>query len=186
MDKEKVKRLEELIQTNFKNGGHHVILTYNESPFEPSKDLEKFIRRLRNSEQDIKFIYTTEIGIRIHHHIIINKIDTGLIFTNWRGGVSVVTIENLIEAAHNLAKYLLKESSRYTASKNVVHSSCLRKDKFEEDEVHILLKEIKKELKDIRSILEPNELIFSVNIKTDYVTKDLNRTLKERGTGCHT
>ena len=80
------RKLERLINANFRPGDWHITLTYrgkaSPSPEVAKKELTNFLERLRNRFRkfgyELKYIVATEyVAKHIHHHMIVNNINTG-------------------------------------------------------------------------------------------------------------
>ena len=130
-----------LIAANFCGGDLHIVLTYDRDVrIEEAKDfLAKFHRAARRlyklHDMQYKYIVTTETmhNGRIHHHLIVPRIDYDLLCRIWRRG-SVQWKEPLKDTDEYvaLANYLVKESKdtfreegnpfkqRYSCSKGMI------------------------------------------------------------------
>lgn len=125
---------------NFREGDIHAVLTYSgEEPTkeQAKKELQNFIRRLRRefrkNDQILKWIGVTEYeNHRIHHHVIMSKMDTARLQELWTAGrVRPVHLDNTGDY-RQLASYLIKETDktfrspgafskqRYSCSRTVV------------------------------------------------------------------
>lgn len=99
-DKNAKRYLRQLIKTNFGSGDLHVTCTYRnemlpETMEEAEKEVTNFIRRIqyhckKNKLPSLKYIIITE-GVckgekpkRIHHHIIMSKVDREVVENLWR------------------------------------------------------------------------------------------------------
>lgn len=125
---------------NFSAGDIHAVLTY--SGEEPKKELAKkelqnFLRRLRREFKKngriLKWICVTEYeNHRIHHHVVLSKMDTARLQELWTAGrVRPVHLDNTGDY-RQLASYLIKETDktfrdpeafskqRYSCSRTVV------------------------------------------------------------------
>jgi hypothetical protein len=135
-----IKTLTDLINTNFGSGDMHIVLTYRSdlapNPEDAKKQLDKFLRKARGihrkQERELKYIAVTEYrNKRIHHHLIVNAIDAGLLQKAWEYGKLRPTYLDNRGDYEQLAKYLIKETAktyamedapqrqRYTCSKNL-------------------------------------------------------------------
>ena len=135
-----VWRLWMLLENNFDSTGSHVTLTYAGN--EPTKeqaaaDRKKMIAKLRKEfrrqGKELKYVVVTEYkNKRIHHHIVINSQDVGLITKLWgKGGVHFTALREEGDF-HDLAEYLIKETEktfrepdshhrqRYSRSRNLI------------------------------------------------------------------
>lgn len=155
--KQAAKRLARLINANFRPGDLHVTLTYRKEnrpdPPEAQKNLEKFREALRNkyrkAGKELRWIAVTEYKNKaIHHHMIINNINDGVLTTAdyirklWKGRGSPKFVQLYEDAEYTqLADYLIKETEktfrepdspvkqRYSCSRNLVKPKVTRKDK---------------------------------------------------------
>ena len=131
------KKLRRLINANFGEGDLHLVLTYRGDPpaaEEAKEHLRRFLRKMRKlyaaSGQEFRYIVTTECRAkRIHHHMIVNKADVGEIRKLWEHGILRLSVLDDSGDYHQLADYLIKETSRtfretsgkrWTASRNLV------------------------------------------------------------------
>ncbi len=149
------RELERLMNANFRPGDLHVVLTYRKeirpSPKKARKELKNFLDRMRGRYrkhgQELKYIVATEyLAKHIHHHLVINNINTGtettadMIRKLWterrgkdgiRGNPKFVQLYDTGEYSQ-LADYLIKETDRtfrredsavgqrYSCSRNLV------------------------------------------------------------------
>lgn len=125
---------------NFGEGDIHAVLTYSgEEPKKEraKKELQNFFRRLRREfrkeDRILKWISVTEYqNHRIHHHVILPKMDTARLQELWTAGrVRPVHLDNTGDY-RKLASYLIKETDktfrdpdafskqRYSCSRTVV------------------------------------------------------------------
>lgn len=119
------KTLRRLINTNFKAGDIHLILTYAKenrpNPEESKEYLDKFIRtlsrRYKKHGEQFKWVKVTEYKNKaIHHHMIINCPDS------WDPSKDIASIwtrgrpkQTRLDGSGNysqLAEYLIKETSK--------------------------------------------------------------------------
>jgi len=114
-------KLVRIINTNFKNGDIHLVLTYkNEvSEVDSKKSLSKFLRKLRNKYKlagfGLMYIAVTEYeNKRLHHHLIINSINNSYkyITDSWTNGIPRLTPLYSYPDFTELAKYLIKETNK--------------------------------------------------------------------------
>ncbi|MCF0163206.1 MAG: hypothetical protein HUJ88_11605 [Fusobacterium necrophorum] len=138
--KNKIKNFIRLVHTNFKENDLFITLTYKDKYLpneeEARKDITNYlnkIKRYRKKEnlEDIKYIYAIsyendKIGskkIRIHHHLIINKMDRDIAEKLWVKGRSdarkLQYDQNLFEG---VARYIANQSK-----KRIGHSRNLKK-----------------------------------------------------------
>lgn len=139
-DKNAIKRLIRLINTNFTNADTWATFTYSEEHLpksyeEAKRHMTNYLRRLKAKlkklgRDEIKYIYVTEYDpdstkkVRIHHHIVMNVQDRDMIEAEWKYGAR--TQARRLQADENeyegLARYILKDphgKKRYTCSRNL-------------------------------------------------------------------
>lgn len=130
-EKKAETNLRRLINHNFRYKDIHLVLTYrrNERPSTPQeakKDLEKFLRKLRDyfrkRNRVLKYIAVTEYkNTAIHHHLIINSMDTRDLTDLWTKGQPRPTYMDNTGQYGKLASYLIKETSKTFNSEGRVH-----------------------------------------------------------------
>ncbi|MCC2864902.1 hypothetical protein LK494_03075 [Anaerovorax odorimutans] len=108
-----------LLNTYFKKGDQHIVLTYASEPGKKTakKDLDKLIRNLREHHKgtgcSFKWIAVTEYSHkRIHHHLVCSRTELEILEKYWPHGW--VTPKSL-DATGNyikLAEYLIKETEK--------------------------------------------------------------------------
>jgi len=133
---------------NFCMGDYHLVLTYSgdaPTPSEAKKHKDNFFRNIRNyakkNEIELKHISVTEYEHkRIHHHIVMSKIDIEVVQKFWKYGYVKPTLLDETGNYAKLAAYLLKETSktfreaanpgkrRYTCSRNIVTPETRRQE----------------------------------------------------------
>lgn len=133
------KKLRRRINANFVEGDFHITCDYRkeERPCtreEMRKDIEKSLRKLREEfkkqGKELKYIHVMEIGSRgaMHHHLVINHIDTKILQKCWtKGRVKVFPLDDTGQYGE-LAAYLIKYTSRskelqskkWNSSKNLI------------------------------------------------------------------
>lgn len=134
-----VKTLTAKLNHNFQPGDYLLTLTYQDAPTETEarKDLERFLRNLHNhcKKRNVryKWIAVTEYKHhRIHHHVVMSRLDVELIAEKWKYGY--VDVKPLDDTGnyYKLAEYLLKETEktfreagspskrRYSCSRSIV------------------------------------------------------------------
>ena len=133
------EKLRWLINGNFSAGDIHMVLTYDDDHLpdtEGAKEsIRKYMRKLRKAYKEqgkeLKYIKTAEYeGKRIHHHILVNKIDTQILDELWEEGHVYFRILDNSGEYSKLASYFVKETSktyadglisgkRWDASKNL-------------------------------------------------------------------
>jgi hypothetical protein len=128
-EKNAVKKLRRLINTNFGFNDIHLVLTYRilerPDPQTARKRLQKFLRNLRklyrDSGQELKYICVTEYkGHAIHHHLVINSFDMRLITPLWPYGRARPTYLDNTGQYGKLAEYLIKETRKTYREKDAV------------------------------------------------------------------
>lgn len=136
-------KLRRLINTNYGPGDLHITLTYKKetrpAPEEAKTELEKFIRKIRSAyrknEEELNYILVTEYKNKsIHHHLIVNVVDsipTKTFDRLWKKGRNRFTYLDDSGQYDALAHYLIKETrktfrevgspsrKRWNASKNL-------------------------------------------------------------------
>jgi len=160
--KNKQKRLIRLMCCNFHRGDLILTLTYGDHVFpteeQARKDIRDYVKKLRKERKKagmtvpLKYIYVTEYvpkgeataKVRIHHHIIINRMDRDLAETLWKKGRAQAKYAQPDDfELEGFARYISKLSTQknhhsWAASKNldkpVVHKSTtlLSRGKFAE------------------------------------------------------
>lgn len=139
-DKNAIKKVIRLINTNFTNNDTWATFTYSEENLpksyeEAKKHMTNYLRRLKAKikklgQEKLKYIYVTEYNpesnkkVRIHHHIVMNVQDRDLIENEWKYGAR--TQARRLQADEHeyegLARYILKDphgKKRYTCSRNL-------------------------------------------------------------------
>lgn len=114
------RTLRRKLNTNFGHGDIFMTLTYNgEAPTkeEAKKELDNFLRRLRReyrrAGKEMKYIVVTEYEAkRIHHHVVLNYLDAGLVKETWQRGKTNTTFLDESGQYEALAAYLIKETKR--------------------------------------------------------------------------
>lgn len=115
------RELRLLINENFGYQDYHVTLTYRKEerpdPETAKKQLSRFLGKLRRAYRkagkELRWISVTEYKrTAIHHHVILNRHDIGLIADAWPyGRPKIVQLDNTGDYAA-LAAYLIKETSK--------------------------------------------------------------------------
>lgn len=123
--------LRRLINTNFRYQDIHLVLTYRrdnrpDTPETAKADLEQFLRKLRNHfkkrGKNLKYIAVTEYKSKaIHHHLIINSMDTRHLTEIWPHGQPRPTYLDSSGQYGQLASYLIKETSKTFNTEDSVH-----------------------------------------------------------------
>ena len=119
-----ILKCERLIRCNFKDGDYHLTFTYSKINWgqkgptdkQAKKEYNKFMRKLRNHykkiKKEFKYIAVTEYeSNRIHHHIILEKIDVSILQEFWcvNGNVHITPLYADGDYKQ-LAEYLVKET----------------------------------------------------------------------------
>lgn len=119
-----ILKCERLIRCNFTKGDYHLVLTYSKKSWGvkgptielSKKEYNKFMRKLRDHykkiDKDFKYIAVTEYeSNRIHHHIILEKIDIAILQNFWlHNGNLHITPLYADKDYRQLAEYLVKET----------------------------------------------------------------------------
>ena len=135
-NKNAVKRVIRLINTNFNNNGIWGTFTYSNDKLPSSeeqarKDIQNYIRRLkryieREELESLKYIYVTEYseGKRVHHHIVMNLNNRDIAEKLWKNGGRTQTrrLQPDDYGLEGMARYITKQkkdSKRYACSRNL-------------------------------------------------------------------
>lgn len=140
-DKNAKKHLIRLLNTNFTDEDLVVHLTYKNSTLpqneeEARRDITNYLRRIKhyrkkNNLPPLKYIAVIEYkesagkkkGVRIHHHIVINKMDRDIAEQLWgKGRANADRLQGDEFGYEGLARYITKDpqgSKRWTQSKNL-------------------------------------------------------------------
>jgi len=156
-----VKVLTAKLNHNFRRGDYHLVLTYETAvaPQEAKKNLNRFLRNMHNyckrNGIPFKWVAVTEYEhSRIHHHVVMSKVDLEVIDKYWKDGFEYPVILDETGNYYRLAEYLLKETEktfrkegspakkRYTSSRNVIMPE-VKREKVSGREVHHELKPLK-------------------------------------------
>ena len=122
-NKNAVKRVIRLINTNFNNNGIWGTFTYSNdrlpsSEEQAKKDMQNYIRRLkryiaRNDLDDLKYIYVTEYseGSRVHHHIVMSFNNRDVAEKLWKNGGRTQTrrLQPDDYGLEGMARYITKQ-----------------------------------------------------------------------------
>lgn len=129
--RQSVRKLARLINANFKEGDLFVTLTHRErcGKEEADKALTNFIRRLKRWRKkrelpELKYIAVTESEKRVHHHLIINRMDANALYELWTAGRIMVSRLEPGGDYTGLTVYITKEEKelqkrRWRQSKNL-------------------------------------------------------------------
>lgn len=140
-DKNARKKFIRLVNTNFSKNDLLITLTYEDKYLptqkQAKKDVQNYIRRLKNYREkqglpELKYIYVIEYvdeeeqhkskKIRVHHHILINKMDRDAAENLWkRGRVDARRLQPDDFGLEGIARYLLKDpkGKRWYRSRNL-------------------------------------------------------------------
>jgi len=115
-----------LLGHNFKDGDYHITLTYAKEPDpeESKKILRNFLDRLRRlykrSGEILKWVVVTEYhGHRLHHHLILNRLDWNKVRNCWKHGSAFIQELYTSGDYRKLAGYLIKETSKTFRETNI-------------------------------------------------------------------
>ena len=143
-DRMAAKNLARLLNANFTAGDFHLVLTYKEAPTkeQAKKDRANFIRKLKKTVPDLKYVAITEWEhTRIHHHLVISECSIDLIERLWwdLGYIKVGFLDDSGEYSKR-AEYLIKETTktfrredscykrRYSCSANLIRPVVKREE----------------------------------------------------------
>ena len=125
-NKNAIKRVIRLINTNFTSRDIWLTLTYKDNPMEVQarKDIQNYIRRLKRRAENLKYIYVTEAGEkRTHHHVLLNISDRELAEGLWeKGRTQSRRLQPDDYGLEGMARYITKQkkdSKRYACSRNL-------------------------------------------------------------------
>lgn len=118
-DRIAMMNLSRKINANFGADDGHLILTWKEVPTQEEAEhaFGLFRRRLQRKCKkigtEVKMVWSTELQSRIHHHIVINRIDLALIRECWTWGrVKWIPLDNESNGNYyKLAEYIIKETA---------------------------------------------------------------------------
>ena len=144
-DRIATRRLAAVMNNNFVPGDYHVTLTYAEtvSREDAEKELTNYLRRMKReykkNNKEMKYIAVTEYeNHRIHHHIVMNYIDSMIIDRQWKHGHVWLSSLDRSRNYTKLAEYLIKETRktfrdadnatkrRFSSSKNLIKPITVR------------------------------------------------------------
>lgn len=134
------KKLTRLLNANFYPGDLLITLTYAGDPptvEEAEKECKRFRRRMKRRYEkqgkEFRWVEVTEYhNHRIHHHMVVNYIDQGIITQQWKAGHVRFTPLDRSRDYKKIAEYFLKETTktlrepgkeikqRWSASRNLV------------------------------------------------------------------
>ena len=113
------KMLTILLNLNFFPGDYHTTLTYAEivTVEEANRQLDNWIKRMRREYQklDKEFYYiavTEYKNHRVHHHVVMNYIDSRIIDKQWKCGHIWLSTLDKSRNYRKLAEYLIKETQK--------------------------------------------------------------------------
>ncbi|WP_455798948.1 rolling circle replication-associated protein [Clostridium butyricum] len=140
-DKNAKKKINRLINTNFTEDDLMITLTYKNNYLpnedEAKRDIQNYINRLKRRrkkdgiEEPLKYLYVIEYEnnkknskkVRIHHHIIINKMDRNSAEEVWRKGrTDSMRLQLDDDGLSGISKYISKglcSGRRWSYSKNL-------------------------------------------------------------------
>lgn len=140
-DKNAKKKINRLINTNFTEDDLMITLTYKNNYLpnedEAKRDIQNYINRLKRRrkkdgiEELLKYLYVIEYEnnkknskkVRIHHHIIINKMDRNSAEEVWRKGrTDSMRLQLDDDGLSGISKYISKglcSGRRWSYSKNL-------------------------------------------------------------------
>lgn len=108
-----------LLGHNFEDGDYHITLTYAQEPTpeESKKILRNYLDRLRRlykrNNVVLKWVVVTEYhGHRLHHHLILNRLDWNKVRDCWKHGSAFIQELYTNGDYRKLAGYLIKETSK--------------------------------------------------------------------------
>ena len=116
------KKLTRILNENYHPGDYHMVLTYDDAWIprtaeEAKQYFDGFVRDMRGRYNAIggKFLYiavTEGLAKRIHHHMVIKKVDIDVLTERWPyGRVRIYPLDSPREYSR-LAEYLIKETDR--------------------------------------------------------------------------
>ena len=126
-----VKRVIRLLNTNFDKNDIWITLTYKGNPSEEQarKDIQNYVRRLKRyiercKLEPLKYIYVTEAGEkRVHHHVVMNFEDRDTAEAIWdKGRTQSRRLQPDDYGLEGMARYITKQkkdSKRYACSRNL-------------------------------------------------------------------
>ena len=113
------KMLTRLLNLNFFPGDYHTTLTYAEivTVEEANRQLDNWIKRMRREYkklgQEFCYIAVTEYkNHRVHHHVVMNYIDSRIIDKQWKCGHIWLSTLDKSRNYRKLAEYLIKETQK--------------------------------------------------------------------------
>ncbi|PHV69227.1 hypothetical protein CS063_16940 [Sporanaerobium hydrogeniformans] len=144
------KKLRRLLNANFQGGDFHLVLDYRKedrpkSNEELKEHARKYLRELRKEYKklglELKYVHVMEIGSKgaMHHHLVINSIDTKILARLWKYGRVHVNLLDESGQYKKLASYLMKytdrvrgteeqiQSKRWNSSRNLIHPEPIKR-----------------------------------------------------------
>lgn len=180
-EKNAINKLRWKINANFIPGDIHLVLTYR-AELRPcskcaKKILSKYLRNLRKVYKkvgkELKYICVTEyLNSAIHHHLIINAIDTALISDLWEYGRPWIKILDATGEYSKLAEYFVKETretfndencvakKRWSCSRNLINPEIEKTEEYNNNKFY-LAPENTEEFVVINSTVETKEDLFT-------------------------
>lgn len=118
-DRLAILKLTRLINMNFYPGDFHCTLTYANvlDPEEAKHQLNLWLKRMRREYEkqgkEFYWVAVTEFkNHRIHHHVVMNYIDQGIIAKQWKQGHVRCSMLDRSRNYRKLAEYLIKETQK--------------------------------------------------------------------------
>ncbi len=193
-DKNAKKKIVRLVNTNFTKDDLMITLSYTNNHLpkeeEAKRDIENYIRRLKRRRKkeglpELKYLYVIEYvndpsvskKIRVHHHIIINKMDRDIAESVWKKGrTDSMRLQPDDFGLTGIAKYVAKgliQGRRWSYSKN------LKKPIITRDRTKLTKRKVEKIAK------RPDEYqeFFETIYKGKYEYKDCEALYSDRVTG---
>ena len=126
------KELRRIINTNFKEGDYHLVLTYRkedrtEDKEEIKKQMAKFVRGMREEYKkqglEFKYVHVAEVGERgaLHHHLVVNAIDPKVINKLWKYGRVKINLLDETGQYKKLASYLIKYTDKVIGTEREIY-----------------------------------------------------------------
>ena len=179
------KRVERLINVNFKQGDLWITLTYDNSHLpetleEAQKNMRNFIRRINYKRKKLgldkcKYIYVTEYSkekkIRCHHHLIMDSgLTMDVVENMWKCGKrnNVRKVDPDENGLTGLANYLVKDPK---GSKRWCSSTNLKKPMESKSYSNFKASHVKKFIKNPEIIKERMEMKYKNKIYTKHEIK---------------
>lgn len=117
-----IKKLRRILNTNFGDGDYLVRLDFNKTPVSGSEEMQsltaKALRKIKSAYKksglECKYVYVKEIGPRgsRHLHMVINKAAVEILSKNWTYGYIHVDILNSEGQYARIAEYFIKYANK--------------------------------------------------------------------------